>query len=189
MNDVERDIIKNAYYMISLFENEKNNELSDISKAGNAEEASNKAIISNLKLQKLMYFVEAYYMNKYNDNSLYNSEWSAWNYGPVNMSLYNYYRKYGSVEISLNENERNQINDLPPKNIDCIKKVYDVLGQFSAFDLVTLTHLKGSPWYEIKESNSYDFEKLNGSIIDKARTKEWFMNIFGKSFDLVNDNE
>lgn len=188
-NKVERNILKNAYYMINLFENEKNKYYEDINNRSNSEEIKseqmpNNTIISNLKLQKLMYFVEAYYMNKEDKNHLYDSDWSAWDYGPVNKDLYDHFKKYGSVEISLSQEEKNTIDDLPEINKECIKKIFEVFGEYNAFELVTLTHLPNSPWYEIKENNKYEFDKLNESIIDKEATKIWFKNTFGKILEL-----
>jgi uncharacterized phage-associated protein len=188
-NKIERDILKNAYYMISLFEDKKNEYYKDINNESNSEENKleqipNNIIISNLKLQKLMYFVEAYYMNKEDKNHLYDSEWSAWDYGPVNKELYNYFKKFGSVEISLSQEEKNTIDDLPETNKKCIKKIYDFFGGYNAFDLVTLTHMPNSPWYELKRTSKYDFNILNDSVINKKETKIWFKNTFGKILEL-----
>ena len=169
---INRDIIENSYYMINLFNEEKKQK--DLS-------------ITNLKLQKLMYFLEAYYMvENTEEEELFNSEWSAWDYGPVNRELYNHYRKFGSMEISLNAREIAKGDNLPEINKKYIKKIYELFGGFSAFELVTLTHLNDSPWDRLYKNNErlnkYDFEKLNDSIIPKKETKEWFKNKFNFLF-------
>ena len=56
--NVNRNIIENSYYMVSLF-----------SKKGLEEKAIKNKNITNLKLQKLMYFAEAYYMVKNKDET------------------------------------------------------------------------------------------------------------------------
>jgi len=183
--DVENDILINAFYMISLFEKKKieyyeNDE--NIDNERNENERPNNTIISNLKLQKLMYFVEAYYMVEYNKNEMFNTDWSAWDYGPVNKKLYNYFKKYGSVEISLTPKENELIDDLPCINCESMDRIFEIFGNFNAFDLVTLTHLPNSPWYKIKTSHKFEFDKLNDSIISKKSIKVWFGDTFGKIF-------
>lgn len=174
--NLNRDIIENSYYLINLFLIAKT-EKSNVS-------------ITNLKLQKLMYFVEAYYMVKNpSDDKLFTSTWSAWDYGPVSRELYNYYKKFGSIEISLTETQISIGENLPSENKKYIDKIYLLFGNLSAFDLVTLTHLKDSPWniiYESnKESKKYNFENLNDSVISKKKTKEWFETRFNFLFNTV----
>ena len=208
--DISKDILVNAYYMISLFEKSKkemeeqlsSNLNTDILENDSSTEPAdeflnttfssrkvNTTIISNLKLQKLMYFVEAYYMCKTGKNELYSTEWSAWDYGPVNKDLYYHFKQFGSMEIVLTEEEKKEIKLLNVENKECIEKVYDVLGEFSAFELVTLTHLPGSPWDKLKKAGKYDFDKLNASIIKKEETREWFEKILKKFFGLSDANE
>lgn len=197
--DVGNDILINAFYMISLFENKKIEyyEKDDTSETGNeiidneqnVNERPNNTIISNLKLQKLMYFVEAYYMVKYNKNEMFSTNWSAWDYGPVSKKLYDYFKKYGSIEISLTPKENDLIDYLPIENKKVMDKVFEIFGNFNAFDLVTLTHLPNSPWYKIKSSYKFEFDKLNDSIISKKSIKEWFEGTFGKIFKEEDNSE
>ena len=166
---INRNIIDNSYYLISLFIN-------------------NEREITNLKLQKLMYFVEAYYMAKNGDETeLFNSKWSAWDYGPVNIDLYNYYKKFGSLPILLEVEEKSIGKTLPQINKDYIDEIYDVFGDLSAFKLVTLTHLKGSPWHKIYEKNQenkkYDFDRINNSEISKIKTRRWIKEQFPFMFE------
>lgn len=172
---IERDIIVNSYYMINLFYKHSDENIKfNIS-------------ITNLKLQKLMYFVEAYYMVENQDErQLYYDNWSAWDYGPVNQNLYNYYKRFGSMEIHLTEEEKNMGESLSSINKKYIEKVYNIFGKLTAFDLVTLTHLPDSPWSKIHNRNKinkiYDFDTLNDSTISKEETKEWFSKRFNFLF-------
>lgn len=172
---INRDILENSYYLINLFVEDK---------AKNKQNVS----ITNLKLQKLMYFVEAYYMaENINEDELFSSPWSAWDYGPVNKILYMHYKKFGSMEISLRAEETSRGENLPQINKKYIKRIYDLFGNFTAFDLVTLTHLNGSPWDKIyvsnKTNNKYDFDKLNDSVIPKKETRDWFRTQFDFLFE------
>ena len=160
---INNNIIENSYYMIYLFQ-------------------KNDKEITNLKLQKLMYFVEAYYTSKNDCEELFDTEWSAWDYGPVNKDLYNYYKKFRSIPIILEDSEKEIAKNLCEENQKYINIVYDIFSVFTAFELVTLTHLDGSPWSKVykenEKSEKYDFEELNNSIIPKEETKEWFKTKF-----------
>lgn len=163
---INRDILENSYYLINLFVENKAKDKQNIS-------------ITNLKLQKLMYFIEAYYMvENPSEDEFFSCPWSAWDYGPVNKVLYINYKKFGSMEISLSAEEMSIGENLPEINKKYIKRIYDLFGHFSAFDLVTLTHLNDSPWDKIyksnKTNNKYDFDKLNDSVIPKKETRDWF---------------
>lgn len=167
--NINRNIIENSYYLISLFEKDSKE-------------------ITNLKLQKLMYFIEAYYMAKNDSESeLFDSEWSAWNYGPVNIALYNYYKKFGGLPIVLTEEEKQKGTELFEQNKIYIDKIYEIFGGLSAFKLVTLTHLDGSPWSEIYKNNQknkeFDFEFINKSKILKIETKNWIKKQFSFLFN------
>ena len=204
-NPINRDILDNSFYMISLFENAKVKDYDDgIDKSSlstplafdeGGEESkdflyirNNRKNITNLKLQKLMYFVEIYYMVKETyEKELFDSNWSAWDYGPVNQTLYNYFKKFGSLDIAITDDERKKGDAISSINKEYIQRVYRTFGGLSAFDLVTLTHLKNSPWYKIRNSNShhYNFQKLNDSVIDKKESVEWFK----KTFPFLNDEK
>ncbi len=164
-NEINRNIIENSYYMVKLFVDDGKE-------------------ITNLKLQKLMYFVEAYYMVKNSSESqLFDTEWSAWNYGPVTPKLYQEYKKFGSLSIKLSDEQREKTNFLSEENKKYIRYIYETFGNFSAFDLVTLTHLEGSPWSYIYKNKRYDFEDINNkSIIPKKKTAEWFNEKFNFIF-------
>lgn len=174
--NINRNIKNNAFYMINLFNQKK-------------EKSPNKKIsITNLKLQKLMYFVEAYYMVKNPDeDKMFNEKWSAWDYGPVCKELYDQFKVFGSIEITISEEESMIGDELSKENKEYIDDIFEIFGELPAFHLVTLTHMKGSPWNKIYESNKntnkYDFKKINKSTISKKETKEWFEDVFDFIFE------
>lgn len=54
--------------------------------------------VSNLRLQNLLYFAQAYFI-LLNDNPLFDDDMEAWDCGPVVPSVYETYKKYGSMII------------------------------------------------------------------------------------------
>ena len=156
---LERDIIVNSFYVIEKFKKEKKS-------------------VTNLKLQKLMYFMEALYMATSDENSLFEQEFLAWNFGPVCRELYDYYKDYGNDEIQLSESEKKRAKKIPRINLILVDALFKMFSSWSTYDLVELTHLKGSPWFLV-----YDEEEKN-IIISKEETKNWF-----KEKLKINDKE
>lgn len=124
--------------------------------------------VTQLKLQKLLYFVEAYYMVKYDKEKLFEDEFLAWTYGPVCKSVYDKYKSY--YDLPIVESDCEDIKD--PQIEDAIKIVCEAFGSLSTSKLIAITHLKESPWDKSEKRNS---------IISKQETKEWFRRLFTKN--------
>lgn len=99
-------------------------------------------IISNLKLQKLLYYVQGFSLAMH-DKPIFEEEVRAWEYGPVVVEVYQEYKEYGSGAIPVDNIELSQKITAEEKKLIC--EVYDVYGQFSALKLMQLTHDE-SPW-------------------------------------------
>lgn len=94
-------------------------------------------MLSNLKLQKLVYYAQGLHLALFGE-PIFKEKVIAWNYGPVVPELYGAYKEHGSGGISCN-------NNFDPKSIDkkirdFLKEVYTAFGQFSAVRLMELTH-------------------------------------------------
>ncbi len=105
--------------------------------------------ISNLKLQKLVYYAQGYYLALHG-RPLFEERIEAWEHGPVVPELYRAYREHGSAPIpppSGGELPREAFS--PVEEHDRTKalldEVYDVFGQFSAWKLRDMTH-EEQPW-------------------------------------------
>ena len=60
-------------------------------------------IMSNLKLQKLVYYAQGYHLALFN-KEFFSDEIEAWEHGPVVPQLYHCYKQYGSGAIAIPEN-------------------------------------------------------------------------------------
>lgn len=96
--------------------------------------------ITNLKLQKMLYFADAVSL-AYSDKPLIEEDFEAWKMGPVIRSIYREYRGRGSTPIEI-EGEITCDEKLET----FLKEVWKIFGKFSAVELVNLTHKSGSPW-------------------------------------------
>lgn len=104
--------------------------------------------VTNLKLQKLLYFVSGSYLVYSNGEALFKEEFRAWQFGPVVPEVYFEYKMHGGSPILPRYNEEQieeQINDSDKKFID---EILDQVGKFSAWQLVQITHKEGAPWHE-----------------------------------------
>lgn len=118
--------------------------------------------ISNLKLQKLLYFIQAEFLTlKNNPRKCFGEKIEAWDFGPVVPEAYNEFKQYGGNNIP----PVYSYFIIPKDNIWGIKKVeykddtiscedkqiidgvVDLFSEYSAVDLVDLTH-RQSPWRE-----------------------------------------
>ena len=55
--------------------------------------------ISNLRLQKLLYFIQAYYLGLKNKMPLFKEDFEAWDFGPVIPCVYQEYKAFGGSNI------------------------------------------------------------------------------------------
>lgn len=101
-------------------------------------------LISNLKLQKLIYIANGY-MLAINDTPLIKEKPQAWKYGPVIHSIYSQFKEYGSNPINIDAEILNK-DILDDKAKEIINAVMDVYGEDSAINLVNLTHGDNTPW-------------------------------------------
>lgn len=59
----------------------------------------NKKSITNLKLQKIMFFLQGYCLTRYGE-PIINGNFSKWKYGPVQVSVYDEFKIYASGPIA-----------------------------------------------------------------------------------------
>lgn len=117
-------------------------------------------IISNLKLQKILYYMQGFFIAVF-DKKLFDEEFEAWQYGPVVRTMYNHFKDFGSGAITLKEGE--QIVELTEEENELFKEVMLEYGQFSAIKLMNMTHAE-LPWKKVFNENpqgeiSYDLLK------------------------------
>lgn len=113
--------------------------------------------VSNLQLQKIMYFIQGAFLNKY-DKELVNSSFSRWQYGPVLKEVYAIFRDNGSSPIeklAITANIKNGVLELGEPQ----KTTSESLGNDSVFNYlqeVTSRLLKISPWELVELSHRQD---------------------------------
>lgn len=157
---MENNIIYDAYYLISLFNKDNNT-------------------VTQLQVQKIMYFFEAYYMAINTDvEQLYQCNFNAWAFGPVSIPLYKEFKKYGENPIILDDEKKEIGNSISDNKKRMIDYIYKVFGKLPAIKLVELTHREDSPWYSTWVKNGSKVVYGEKSYIDKIETRDWFRKVF-----------
>ena len=118
--------------------------------------------ISNLKLQKLLYYMQGYHL-AYFDSPLFEEEIEAWMYGPVVPSVYQHFKRYENNGIKYS----NDVTALSLQEEKLFEEVYHVYNSYSAIGLMNLTHAE-TPWKSTPTGV--------GSIIEKSKLKSYFKN-------------
>jgi uncharacterized phage-associated protein len=99
--------------------------------------------LSNLKLQKLLYYAQGLYLAVRDGAPLFPEEIKAWQYGPVVEEIYHEYKEYGANAIPAPESFDASKISLDVREI--LDEVATVYGQFSASRLMNMTH-EEPPW-------------------------------------------
>jgi uncharacterized phage-associated protein len=102
-------------------------------------------LISNLKLQKLVYYAQGLHLALY-DAPLFPEPIEAWMHGPVVPVLYHKYKEYKSEAIPRVERVEN-LHRFTQEQVELLDDIYELYGQFSAWKLRNMTH-EEAPWKE-----------------------------------------
>jgi len=116
--------------------------------------------LSNLKLQKILYFIQAYYLSKTEAKEpCFKEKIEAWDFGPVVPVAYHEFKRFGStnipkittyIEIDENDFWQSKVVEysdevLEDSDKELINKLVDNFSKFSTTRLVQITHNQ-SPW-------------------------------------------
>lgn len=131
-----------------------NNSALEISKYILCLAQSNGDTITNLKLQKLLYYAQAWFLVNNDNNKLFQDNIEAWQYGPVIPSVYNEYKKFGRLPINIDCNLENDFKNLCNNKKQYLNEFCEAFLRFSATELVGMTHLE-KPWQEAIKRGIY----------------------------------
>lgn len=124
--------------------------------------------VSNLKLQKLLYFVQAHFLlNHPKRKPCFNEPIEAWDIGPVVVVVYLRYKQYGSCDIPTpsyylefkNDDiwsvEKRYYDDsvISPIDKKHINQIIDRVKDYAAVDLTEITQSQ-TPWRAALETES-----------------------------------
>lgn len=143
-------------------------------------------IISNLKLQKLLYLIQGFYLAFYHQRC-FDDDIQAWDYGPVCPNAYHEFKRFGANNIpTINFYEEIYFEDgtikckkhefnndeIDQDTRDIINAVIETYGHYSATSLVNITHAQ-LPW----NKTYYSHPSEKNVIIDEKLIEEYFSGL------------
>lgn len=131
--------------------------------------------ITHLKLQKLLYFSQAWYLANTGE-PLFANDIQAWAHGPVVRSIYDRFSHMGWESLKPVE---------APDNLDAsttgfLEQVFEKYGQFGAKKLEKLTH-EHAPWKDTR--GNLPPEARCEKVISKPIIRDFYSAMIGKSWD------
>lgn len=114
--------------------------------------------ITNLKLQKLLYYAQSACL-ALKDRPLFHEDVIAWRHGPVVPEVYHTYKKNEGRGIE----EYKEGKPLEPEDEELLREVFSLFGSYSAWGLRNLTHQE-DPWKNTQ----------NGGVISHDAMQTYF---------------
>lgn len=125
--------------------------------------------LTNLKLQKLLYFAQGEYC-KITGDPLFSESIEAWDLGPVVRDVYNQFKTCGSFPITVFDLPSPEIK-LEEEQANFLDQIWENYGKFSAAFLVNLTHKENTPWakfYKKGSNNIIPLDDLKAYFSEKS---------------------
>ncbi|WP_242264153.1 type II toxin-antitoxin system antitoxin SocA domain-containing protein [Bacillus cereus group sp. BfR-BA-01400] len=122
----------------------------------NLSEENTEWAVTHLKLQKLVYYAQAWFVTLYpNEEPLFNEQIEAWVHGPVCRELYNQHRAAGYRTLFLGEDEEVPVFERE-EELRAVAAVWETYGNKDGKYLEALTHNE-DPWLQARgDLRDYD---------------------------------
>lgn len=125
--------------------------------------------VTNLKLQKLLYYVQGWNLGV-NEAPAFPERLEAWVHGPVQPAVYGQYKHYRWNPIA----DEVAKPELPCDVEEIVKEVLEVYGADSGWELERRTHLE-PPWLEARGDLPKDQE--SNRVISQDSMKRYFRSL------------
>lgn len=119
--------------------------------------------LSNLALQKLLYFAHGLFLMQ-TKMPLVSGYFEAWQYGPVHPAVYRAFKEAGAGQIETRAKGQDILTGKPkeiptpkdPAVLGLVQRVLNSYGRMSPGRLVDLSHAKDAPWAHIVDKSRTD---------------------------------
>lgn len=127
-------------------------------------------LITNLKLQKLVYYAQAWYLAN-RSNELFEEDFEAWVHGPVIPELYKKYKEFGPRPIIKELQLKNVEKKFSKDTLDFLNEFIRVYMAYTAYQLELMVHQE-EPWVEARKG--YAPDENCKEIIIKTKIKRFY---------------
>ena len=126
--------------------------------------------LSNLKLQKLLYYMQGFHLAFF-DEPFFNESIEAWTYGPVVPVVFQEFKKY--KKDSINPDNYHDDLVLTDDEQQMFDMVYSEYNRYSAVALMNMTHTEG-PWKNHGMGDVITNEELRAFFLTQINYDEPF---------------
>ena len=128
--------------------------------------------ITPMEVQKLVFFTHGWMLGIH-ETPLHYGQWEAWKHGPVLPVVYHNLSYFGANPITetIRFADDPDFNEVEQGMIDFVYRDYRPMG---AVRLSGLTHLKGSPWEQVKR------KRWGSNVIPNELIQDYFANMARK---------
>ena len=132
------------------------------------------SLITNLKLQKLLYYTQAWYITLYGE-PLIEEDLEAWVHGPAIPECYREYKKFAWHPINKKTISRPQLS---PKVVEHLEEIANIYMIKDAYELELLSHSE-NPW--IQARNGLPLDKASHNIVKLDDMKKYYSLLLNDS--------
>lgn len=130
---------------------------------GDEEEAED---LTNLKMQKLLYYAQGHYLAKYG-HPLFSDSIEAWQHGPVVPNIYRDMKYHRDVLAPSNDYDWDSIDE---ETASFLAGIWNAYGQYSAWKLRNMTHAT-TPWRDHFDPT------VKHSVIPDDEIRRYFLGV------------
>jgi len=105
------------------------------------------AEMTNMKVQKLLYYAQSLHLALYNE-PLFAEEIQAWRYGPVCPPAYRFYSDFEAKQLPIPPKE--SLLQLPREKKELLEEIWEYFGGYHAYKLSDMTHVE-FPWKKARK--------------------------------------
>lgn len=126
--------------------------------------------LSNLKLQKLLYYAQGHHLAA-NGAPLFTEQIQAWSHGPVVPEVYRAFKGFGATPIELPDDDPFSWQDVDLSTAQFLSAVWNTYGGYSAGRLRNMTH-EEPPWRD-----NWRGDADRGAVIGLADIAAYFAHL------------
>lgn len=135
--------------------------------------------VTQLALQKLVYFVHGYYLVK-NKKPLVRGVFEAWQHGPVHPQLYQTFKRFGARPVTERATRTDpvtgEISELAevedPEVKSAVRQILHTYRDYTPGQLRTISHARGGPWDRVE--SAYRRNSSSGLRIENGDIEKYY---------------
>ncbi len=118
--------------------------------------------ISNLQLQKILYYIQKDFLSR--GEIAFSDDIEAWQFGPVVPNVYYYFCGFGAMPISLSYDDRS----ISGKDVENVERIVEEKRILNPWDMVEETHKSNGAWAQIYQNGKGNHHVIPTDLIRRA---------------------